>query len=314
MCRAVCSANQVLLCAVGAVLRGCRWCVTTAVVASVGHSSLVLADSIHGFGAVGDLFPGMLDGEVVHSNVSQFIEGCLEWLCHKFPKELSLMVVCMDDMAMQFMLMMLIIDHLAAVHQCLDACNKILGVLSWPGHNIFEFSKMHIGVDIMCHSLLDSVKEGRSFCLGRFLFLFAAGRHPLCMHLQGFGSLGSKDVSEVVLTVWWDVVEEEPVLQGMPKYGGVIGILGVPVVDGQSDGCCPSCQCTSDGISCGLGRLGDVLLWSQFSGHVSCARWSDNGQIWKKQGGGHKSAYILRTIGLIYFKLEQGVGEGMPYH
>ena len=62
---------------------------TIAVVAGVGHLLLVLADSIHRFGAVGDLFPGMLNGKVVHSNVSQLIGGCLEWLCHMFPKELS---------------------------------------------------------------------------------------------------------------------------------------------------------------------------------------------------------------------------------
>ena len=123
---------------------------------------------------------------------------------------------------------------------------------------------MHMGVDIMCHSLLDSVEEGRSFCLGPFLILFAAGWHPLCMHFQGFGSQGCKDISEVVLAVWWNAVEEEPVLQGMAKYGeGVIGILGVPVIDWQADGCCPSCQCTSNGICCGLGRLGDEL-WCRF--------------------------------------------------
>ena len=209
---------------------------TIAIVAGVGHLPLVLADCVHRFGAVGDLFPGVLNGEVIHSNVSQLAGGCLEWLCHKFPKELSLMAVCMDDTAMQFMLMMLIIDHLTAVHQCLDPCNKILGVLSWPGHNIFKLSKVHMGVDIVCHSLLDSVEEDRSFCLGHFLFLFAAGRHPLCMHLQGFGSQGCKDASEVVLTVWWDAVEEKPVLQGMPKYGeGLIGIFGVPVIDRQAD-------------------------------------------------------------------------------
>ena len=198
--------SWVLSCAVGTVLGGCRWCVTIAIVAGVGHLPLVLADSIHRFGAVGDLFPGMRAGKVVHSNISQLTGGCLEWLGHKFPKELSLMAVCMDDMAMQFMLMMLIIDHLAAVHQCLDACDKILVVFSHPGHNIFEFSKTHMGVDIMCHSLLNSVKEGRSFCLGCFLFLFAAHRHSLCMHLQGFGSQGCKDISEVVLTVWWNAV------------------------------------------------------------------------------------------------------------
>ena len=231
-CRAVCSAGWVLSCAVGTVLGGFRWCVTFAIVAGVGHSPFVLADSIPHFGAVGDLFPGMLDGKVVHSNVSQLIGGCLEWLCHKFPKELSLMVVCTVDMAMQFVLAMLIIDHLTAVHQCLDACNEILGVLSWPGYNPFEFSKMHMGVDIVCHSLLYSVKEGRSFCLGHFLFLFAVRGHPLCMHLQRFGSQGCKDILEVVLAVWWNVVEEEPVLQGMAKYGeGMIGILGNPVID-----------------------------------------------------------------------------------
>ena len=191
-CWAVCSASWVLLGAVGTVLGGCRWCVTIAVVGGVGHLLFVLADSIHCFEAVGDLFPGVLDGKVVHSNVSQLIGGCLEWLGHKFSKELSLMAVCTDDTVMQFVLMVLIIDHLAAVHQCLDACNKILGVLSQPGHNIFEFSKVHMGVDIVCHSLLYSVEEGRSFYLGHFLFLFAAGWHPLCMHFQGFGSQVAK--------------------------------------------------------------------------------------------------------------------------
>ena len=165
---------------------------TTAVVASVGHSLLVLADCVHWFRAVGHLFPGMLDGKVVHSNVSQLTGGCLEWLCHKFPKELSLMAVCMDNTATQFVLAMLIIDHLAAVHQCLDACDEILGVLSQPGHNIFEFSMMHMGVDVMCHSLLDLVKEGRSFCLGCFQVPLCSGRHPLCMHLQRFGSQAAK--------------------------------------------------------------------------------------------------------------------------
>ena len=181
-CWAACSAGWVLSCAVGTVLGGYRWGVTIAAVAGVDHPPFVLVDCVHRFGAVGDLFPGMLDGKVVHSNVSQLIEGCLEWLGHKFSKELSLMAVCTDNTAMQFVLVMLIIDHLAVVHQCLDACNEIMGVLSWPGYNLFEFSKMHMGVDVMCHSLLDLVEEGRSFCLGHFLFLFAASWHPLCMH------------------------------------------------------------------------------------------------------------------------------------
>ena len=166
---------------------------------------------------------------------------------------------------MQFVLTMLIIDHLTVVHQCLDACNEILGVLSQPGHNILKFSKAHMGVDIVCHSLLDLVKEGRSFCLGCFLFLFTACRHPLHMHLKGFGYQGCKDISEVVLTVWHEAVVEKPVLQGMLKYGeGVVGILGVPVIGRQADGCGPSCHHTSNGISCALGRLGDELLWGWF--------------------------------------------------
>ena len=33
-----------------------------------------------------------------------------------------------------------------------------------------------------------------------------------------------------------------------------------------------------------------------------------------KTGGGYKSAYISGTIGLIYFKLGQDVGEDVPYH
>ena len=213
------------------------------------------------------------------------------------------MVVCMDDTVMQFVLLVLIIDHLAAIHQCLDAWDEILGVLSQPGHNIFKFSEVHMGVDVMCHSLVSSVKEGRSFCLGCSLFLFAAGRQPLHMHLQGFGSQSCKDVSEVVLAVRHDVVEEGPVLQGMPKYGErVVCIFRVPVIDGQADGCGSSCQCTSNGIHCGLGRLSDGLLWGWFWGHVSALGWSDNGQI-RKQGEDTKMAVNSGTVGLIYFKL-----------
>ena len=180
---------------------GCRWCVTITTVAGAGCLGLVMVDCIHGFGAVGDLFLDMLNG-------IQLTRRCLEWFCHKFAKELSLMAVCTDDMAMQLMLSVLIIDHLEAVHQCLDVCNEIFGVLSWPGYNILEFSEVHMGVDVMCHSLLYSVEEGRSFCLGCSPFLFIACGHPLHMHLQEFGSQGCKDILEVVLTIRCDVVEE----------------------------------------------------------------------------------------------------------
>ena len=136
------------------------------------------------------------------------------------------MAVCTDDTMIQLMLSVLIIDHLAAVHQCLDACDEILEVLSQPGHNILELSEVHMGVDIMFHSMLDSVEEGRSFCLGCSLFLFTASRHPLCMHLQGFGSHGCKGILEMVLTVRHYVVGEEPVPQGMLKDGErMVGIL-----------------------------------------------------------------------------------------
>ena len=121
-----------------------------------------------------------------------------------------------------------------------------------------------MGVYIMCQSLLYSVEEGRSFCLGHSLFLLAASRHPLHMHLQGFGSQGCKDISDLVLAVRHDVVEE-PVLQGMLEYGErVVCIFPVPVIDGQADGCCSNCQCASNGISCGLGRLSDELQWGGF--------------------------------------------------
>ena len=43
---------------------------TIAIMAGVGLLMLVLADCIQRFGAVGDLFPGVLTGKVVHSNVS----------------------------------------------------------------------------------------------------------------------------------------------------------------------------------------------------------------------------------------------------
>ena len=59
---------------------------TIAIVAGVDHLPFVLADCVHRFGAVGDLFLGMLDGKVVHSNVSQFIGGCLEGFAISFPR------------------------------------------------------------------------------------------------------------------------------------------------------------------------------------------------------------------------------------
>ena len=50
------------------------------------------------------------------------------------------MVIGTEGMSTQLLLLVFIIDHLAAVHRGFDACNKILGVLSGPGYNILKFS------------------------------------------------------------------------------------------------------------------------------------------------------------------------------
>ena len=92
------------------------------------------------------------------------------------------MVVCTDDMAMQFVLAVLITDHLSAVHQCLDACDEILGVLSWPGYNLLEFSKMHMGVDVMCHSCWIWSRKAEAFALVAFCSsLLLVGIHCACI-------------------------------------------------------------------------------------------------------------------------------------
>ena len=57
--------------ATGAVPRGCRWCVTITIMAGVGSSVLFIADYIHRFGTVGDLFSSRLNGTGVHCNVSR---------------------------------------------------------------------------------------------------------------------------------------------------------------------------------------------------------------------------------------------------
>ena len=46
------------------------WCVTITIATGTGSLVLVVADCIHRFGAVGNLFLSLLDGKVVHCNVS----------------------------------------------------------------------------------------------------------------------------------------------------------------------------------------------------------------------------------------------------
>ena len=130
------------------------------------------------------------------------------------------------------------------------------------------------------------------------------------MHLQGFGSQGCKDVSEEVLTVDCNVVEKEPVLQGALENGErVIGIFQVPVMGGQADGCSLSCECTSNGMGCGLGRLGDELLWGWFCGHVSV---SDGQKTWEhEKQGKHRNDYISKTVGQHDLKLAQHLAKGV---
>ena len=50
------------------------------------------------------------------------------------------MAIGTDDTSVQLVLLVFIIDHLAVVHQCFDASNKILWVLSGPGYNILKVS------------------------------------------------------------------------------------------------------------------------------------------------------------------------------
>ena len=208
------------------------------------------------------------------------------------------MVVCTDDMALQLMLLVLIIDHFALVHQCFDACNETLGVLSWAWLcNILKFSKVHMSVDIMC--LIPCCILSRKAEAFALVTLHSSslpvGIHCTCIS-RDLVPRGCKDVSEVVLTVRHDAVEEEPVLQGMPKDGErVVCIFWVPVIDGQADGCGSSCQHTGNGIRCGLGRLSDELLWGWFCGHVSDPGWSDNGQIWKDKGDRTQKWLYLRN-------------------
>ena len=94
----------------------------------------------------------------------------------------------MDDMAMQLMLSVFIIDHLAAVHQCLDACNEILGSspsLATTSSSSLRCTWVLASCVIPCCILL---RKGEAFTLVAPKFLFVASRHPLCMHLQGFSS------------------------------------------------------------------------------------------------------------------------------
>ena len=103
-------------------------------------------------------------------------------------------------------------------------------------------------------------RKAEAFALVTLCSSLLPCRHPLCMHLQGFGSQGCKEVSEVVLTVRCDADEEESVFQGMSLKDGerVVCVFQVPVIDGQADGWSSSCQCTGNGVSCGLGRLSEM--------------------------------------------------------
>ena len=69
-CGAVCSAIWMMSCAIGAVPGGYRWCVTITILTGMVTSVLVMVDCIHRFGAVEDLFSSLLDGKMVHSDVS----------------------------------------------------------------------------------------------------------------------------------------------------------------------------------------------------------------------------------------------------
>ena len=57
-----------------------------AAVAGMDGPPFVLADSVHRFGTVGDLFPGMLDGKVVHRMPASLLESVMNDLAISFPR------------------------------------------------------------------------------------------------------------------------------------------------------------------------------------------------------------------------------------
>ena len=199
-CGEVCSACWVLSCAIGAVLGGCRWCVTITIVTGVGCLALLMADCIPQVWSCGRLVLGHAEWQ---SGSASSQEGLLNGFFIGFPRSFPLW---------QYAWMM---QQCSSCLQCssLIILQWSISVLmhatrSWgfsPGLATTSSSSPRCTWVLMSsgHSLLYSVEEGRSFCLGHSLFLFAACRHPLCMHLQGFGSQGCKNILQVVLTVRW---------------------------------------------------------------------------------------------------------------
>ena len=172
--------------------------------------------------------------------------------------------------------MVLIIDHLTVIHQCLDACNEILGSppsltttsLSSPRHTWvltscvipcwIQWRKAEAFALVTLWSSLLPVGIHWA-CISRDLVPRAAKTYQRWSSLSGMMQLRKSPFSRVC--------------QNMEKEWYVS--FWVPVIDGQAGGCSSSSQCTSNGISWGLGRLSDQLLWSQFWGHVSDTGWSD---------------------------------------
>ena len=130
---------------------------------------------------------------------------------------------------------MLIIDHLAAVHQGLDACDNILGVLSWPGHNIFQLTKAPWVLTSCVIPCWIWSRKAEALALVAFCSsLLPVGIHCACIS-RDLVPRAAKTYLRWSLLSGQYAVEEEPVLQGMAKYGeGVVCILGVPVIDGQA--------------------------------------------------------------------------------
>ena len=253
-----------LLCQLGAV--GCSWDSPWRVQMVCDHGCcgwcgaglpFVLADCIHRFGAVGDLFPGMLDGKVVHSNLSHLIGGCLEWLGHKvsrgaFPR---------GSMHRRYGN----IVHACDAHHWSSRSGPSrswcmwwdLGgpLLAWPqslpilqgAHGYWH-----------CVSFLVGCSRGRQKLSPWSLSV------PLCCQLASIvhASLGMWCLGLQKHTWGGPRCQVECSWGGAssPRYGQIWRRSGMHLESSshsrQAYWCCPSCQHTGNSICCGLGRLG----------------------------------------------------------
>ena len=119
---------------------------------------------------------------------------------------------------------------LQAIHDGFAGGYKFLGMFVGLCCDVFQFSKLYVGIDFMYHPILYPLKERSGFCLGCVLLLFSASRYPLCIELKCFCSKSCKDM-EVISAVCLNSVQEEPVVKCLLEQGeGMVCIHRVPVI------------------------------------------------------------------------------------